>query len=227
MKNIIQYDKIPDDYKTNFIGTGYNGSCYYIGNNKVFKELYYPDIIKDSIKNLLNVNIPSFVFPKELVYDDNKFIGYTMDYIEGVSLNTLNYAPLDDYLKEIELFEYNIASMTKRDLLMADFKEENIIYTKDNKFKVVDTDFYLKIKDRDLYKINLYFLSTSILSPMMCIYSCNFKDREHEYHKELLLDSKFLPSEFLLEILKDLRSKVDYEINNINDVKKSMGLILK
>ena len=225
--NKIYYDKLPDEYKSYFIGTGYNGRCYYAGNNTVYKEFYYPSIFKDNISKLSNIKIPSFIFPNELVYVKDKFVGYTMDYVDGATLDALKSAPLTDYLKEIILFEYNIASLSNKKIFLSDLKDENIIFTKDNKLRVIDTDFYCKSNNKDLYRTNLHFFSTSVLNPIMNVYTSEFNNNNLNYHKELLIDGRYLPSKFLIEVLKDLRRKLNNEINNINDVRNSLKLILK
>ena len=62
---------------------------------------------------------------------------------------------------------------------------------------------------------------------MFDIYVSEFKNSKLDHNRNLLIEGKYLPSRFLIEVLKELRKKLHSEVINSNDIKNSISLILK
>lgn len=228
MDNIIKFNKLPDYYTSNYIGSGCNSDVFLIDNNEVFKKLNSPYIFENKINDLSKIKMRSFVFPKRLVYVKNKFVGYIMDYVDGVTLDKIKNIPIDKYIDETILFEYAIAALSVRKIYMVDFKDKNVIFTKDNTFKGIDTDLYFFVRNnKNPYKSNIRNFSTTILDPMMDVFEIEFNNKILNHNKELLIDGSYLASKFLIDVLKEMRKTIDADINNTTDVKNSLKLILK
>jgi len=228
MNNRIDFDKIPEEYRKNYIGSGDNGNCYLISNNEVFKTFFYPEIFEKRVIELTKMNNPYFIFPKKIVYVKNKFVGYIMDYVDGVTLDKMKNIDIFKYIEDIKNIEYYIAVLSRRGYFLMDFKNANIMIDKNNNIKIIDTDYFLKTDNTDkLYNTNIHDFAFAILRPFVNIYRDSFKSRELEYKRRLLIDGKYLPSKFLIDILKEYRLILLNEVNNTSDMKESMRLLLK
>lgn len=227
MENVVKFKKLPDNYRKTYISQGKNGSCFRIGQNKVFKEFNLNNFLEKSITRLSRLKIEPFVFPSELVYVDDNFVGYTMDFVDGVTLDQVKSIDLDNYLNEIRKLEYSISYLSILHYLILDFKERNIMFTSDNEFKVIDTDFYTYTDVRDLYRRNLASMATTITVPSVDVYSVNFKNRLLNYKNELLKSGRYLPSKYIIDIVNELYKYTNCEINSTSDIKNSIELILK
>lgn len=227
MKNTLKFDNLPSSYTEDSLGEGQNGHCFKLDDNTAFKLLDSPRVFEDCIKRLSKIRLSSFVFPRELVYVKDKFVGYTMDFIDGVLLDNAKYAPLDKYLREIRKLEYDIAALSLKKIYTLDLKPRNVLYSFNDGVKVIDTDFYCHSNRKNVYQINLYNLSSTILHPIMDVYDIDFESRDLNNKKELLNSGKYLPSKFLLDVLKELRKEIDFEIDNTTAVKTALELIRK
>ena len=227
MQKEVNFKSLPKEYTSNYIDEGKNGECFLIDGNRVFKRLYNPNNFIDCIERLSKIKVDTFVFPEQLVYVNNNFVGYTMEYVDGTKLKYLEGAPLKEYLKEIIKCEYSLVSLSNKKIFMLDFTPSNVMFSKDNKIKAIDTDFYNKTSRKNVYQMNLDTFSSTILTPFMDIFDTNFNNRKLNVKKELLLEGKYLPSKFILEVLKELRKEINCELNNTSDVKASLKYIRK
>ena len=227
MSNSVYLDKLPDNYTENYIDCGCNSKCFLVDNNTVFKMLNNPDVFEDNIVRLSKYKVPSFVFPKKLIYVKDKFVGYTMDYVEGTTLSDLNDALLKEYINQIIEFEYILVSISNKHIGLLDFKPRNVIYKKNNKFRVIDTDFYYLTNNKRLYQINAYQAFSTLLYPIIDIYDVRFQNKRLNYYRNLITEGRYLPSKFLLEILKEIRHNLKIEVNSINEAKEAIELIRK
>lgn len=118
---------------------------------KVFNDLWIGKLADYEQK--LDINIYSYVSPKRIMYIDDKFAGYLMDYCRGKDLSqrklnvTINEfaescVKLIEDTYKLSLLKYNIY----------DTFISNLMY--DGGFKMIDMDDYIYNKDKDIKYID-------------------------------------------------------------------------
>lgn len=203
---IIEYS---DDLKAKYLGSGYNGSCYLTKENQVFKSFNNPSLYTNNISSLVGIYSSTYIFPKVLVSLDSIIIGYIKDYVDGVELQYINKEiSLEEYIIALKIAEYDIAAISYYRILSFDVDSSNILFSTDNKFKIIDTDFYRRLKSRKgLYASNLGDFSTSILYPILNVYDTGFHDKKLLKETGQLIDGKLLPSKYIKLLLKYMNIK--------------------
>lgn len=105
--------------------------------------------LEDKIRNSSKIeSVPEIITPNAAVYDGEKFVGYTMDYVEG-----LNYNELDDrftlsqrcnlkmYASMYHKFESIVKRGNKEGIVFPDFCTcDNIIINSDGQVHLIDYD---------------------------------------------------------------------------------------
>ena len=225
MNDIVEYSK---DLEYLHVGSGFNGTCFQTKDNQVFKRINNLESRDYELKKILGINVPTYVFPKKLVSLNSVIIGYIMDYVEGIELKYLSQeVSLKGYLKALKEAENDIAILSNYGIYSIDIGNTNVLYTLDGKFKVIDTDFYIKTKDKKcLYSHNLRMFSTTILRPLFDVYTSWFNDRTLNHEKNKLIDGKLKPSKLIEILLKymDLDKEDGIQIGEVN---KELKLLYK
>lgn len=153
---------------------GQFGSCY-IFNDKALKiidrldSIVIPFNIEQNLNELTKIQIEGVSLPLELVYCNNKFIGYVMPYFNGKTLTRvllennfkLEQNIIDKYfntlINKIEILSDNYIKVN-------DIKPDNIIIY-NNELCIVDCDFYRCCKNitkEEILKYNLEELRKGI-----------------------------------------------------------------
>lgn len=135
----------------NDVKSGGEGSCYPTYKNlycKIYnkKHLTYTNLKK--LQTMLEIDIfnPYIVWPKDLVYFENNFVGYVMDQVKGAK----NLVELkDDNMSGFELpskrakiclnILKNIEYLHKKGILIGDLKDDNILVKSENEVYIIDT----------------------------------------------------------------------------------------
>ena len=225
MENTVLYNK---DLEYLHVGSGFNGTCFQTKDNQVFKRIENLESRNYGLDKLLGINVPTYVFPKKLVSLNSVIIGYIMDYVEGIELKYLSSeVSLKGYLKALKEAENDIAMLTNLGIYSIDIGNTNVLYTLDGKFKVIDTDFYIKTKDKKgLYSHNLRMFSTTILKPLFDVYTSRFNDSILNHEKNKLIDGRLKPSKLIEMLLKymDLNKEDGIQIGEFN---KELKLLYK
>ncbi len=222
--NIIEYS---DELKAKYISSGFNGSCYLTNRNQVFKNFNNPNLYVNNIHSIVGINSSTYVFPKTLVRLGAVIIGYIMDYIDGVEIKYLNKEiGLDEYIYALRIAEYDIASLSVYRISSYDVGGRNIMFSTDNRFKVIDTDFFIKLKSRiGLYSHNLDEFSPGALEPILDVYTSRFYDKRLTKEKEKLIDGKLCPSKYIELLLKYMNIKSSSI--SVNDFSNRLKLLYK
>lgn len=121
---------------------------------KIIRDFYnrYTQIGLKNIKilkeynGIISLEFPEFVLPEALVYIENQFRGYIMQYINGITLSDyLNNPniPLEEKLhtlKEIGKLLDKLSNFKKipYNIVLGDFHENNIIITDDYQIRIID-----------------------------------------------------------------------------------------
>ena len=154
-----------------------------------------------------------------------------MDYVDGIELKYLNNEiSLRDYINALKIAEYDIAAISSLGIYSFDVKADNMLYTKDNRFKVIDTDLFCKVKkNRELYNINMGNFSHSVMSPIFNMYSSRFKSRHLENKRGDLIEGKIPSSKYIKMLLRylDIRESEDISIKDFSNELKLLFYIAK
>lgn len=225
MKN---FDVLPEYYTKDYLGSGYNASVYKLDDNNVFKKFDKPNKFEYSCEYLSNYCSDAFIYPKELVYENGRFVGYIMDYIHGNTLDKIDENEnIHKYIEEVKRKEYDVAGISAHKLFAIDFKAENIIYTDDKELIFIDTDYYFKYPKKDLYQLNLTSFSFACLMPLLNIYHEDFKSKRLNHYKELVKDGRMRASRFFNEVTDEINHEVSSDIETFKDAREGLKLILK
>ena len=212
-----------DIYVVKGLGHGKCADCYLTKDNKVLKVFYNPNYFEDRVKKVYKLNVPKLVFPDEIVKLNDDFIGYLMEPIDGTLIDKVSSIDIETFIREVRLLEYSIAELAIKKYFLFDCRSENIMYTKDGHLVIIDTDFYVEEKNnKELYSNNLSYFSPQLLGPILNIDETEFKSKKLNHLKNLLLEGKYLPSKFLVDLLKELRSKT---INTTEELKNKVKLV--
>ena len=142
------------------LGAGGEGQIYHAQDNpNVLVKIYtkkIPSHLENKVKRMTElksenmINDKCIAYPKDLVYQNNKFIGYTMNKVQGETLHIMNYANLKDnpevndrkalvqvainYIKVIQ-------NIHRHNILLVDINEGNILVDLKTKLvSIVDLD---------------------------------------------------------------------------------------
>ncbi len=133
----------------NLIGHGAESLVYRFDSDKVFKYLINPTKNKiNKITALSMLNIPNFVFPEELVYNEKgQPIGYIMDQVSVDASKSIDNKAmqLQTIADKIELFkkqENLLKAAHNNDLIMVDFNYRNFLIDQLQNVVAIDTDNY-------------------------------------------------------------------------------------
>jgi hypothetical protein len=225
MANIVEYDK---SFEKKKIGSGCNGVCYLTSDNQVFKRIDYPEIFEQNLRSLVGKRNPTYVFPKQLVSLNSIIIGYIMDYVEGVRLDYLgNEISIQDYLNALRIAEYDIAAISSMHIFSIDVSDDNILFSKDKRFKIIDTDYYRKLKtSSNIYNSNLRNFSHASLSLLLNLYKDRFKNNNLEYLRESLINGTARPSQFISTLLNYIQIS-DISNSSVAELKDELKLLYK
>ena len=133
---------------------------------KVFKKQWMELHNEESFSEIFGIENETCVFPKCRIEIDGTFQGYAMQYIDG--------SMLDQVVKEIDLktlteairkAESDLKLLSADKIMFNDVNQGGLMWTKDGKIKVIDTDFFLKYEDiaeEKTYSHNLEHFNTMI-----------------------------------------------------------------
>ncbi len=141
----MEYNNIYNQLEEeNTIGIGKEVTAYKI-NNRVIK-IFHKDrksnlnlINIDGLIKLTTLNLHCFNNPKELIYDNNKVVGYVEDYIED------NYLNIELLKNNLDLLYEDIISLSNNGLIISDIQYNYLSNNKDFKFNDMTSYGYLNL----------------------------------------------------------------------------------
>ena len=222
MEKELYYDKLPEEYSkypiTKYDGT--SSACFIINDGKdVFKRLENMDDIAYELKGYTDIESDCFVFPKSLVYEEGKLVGCIKDFVPGVTLrdSDLNI-DFDVFINALQELEMCIAKdVTKNYVQITDMNGSNLIFTPDNKIKVVDTELFISYYDENLSQlmnINMREYNNDLLS---CLHIENIKNEYFEGLFRKVLYGMIFISEYLTEVMNYLRANSNKPLVTVKD----------
>lgn len=145
---------------------GIRGSCstvYPYKNNTVLKllndsgkKLYN----EEQFSNIVGLKNETCVFPKQAVFLEEQFVGYTMEQVHGEQLQnviaSLDFSVLERALQKVEA---DLHVLAKDKILFQDVNQGNLMWDAENQtIKIIDTDFFQKeegIQEEECYNHNI------------------------------------------------------------------------
>ena len=133
-----------------FIGAGGEGIVYKTYHNfrcKLYKEKYQTYLNHKKLKDMLSLNVNNdfIVWPKDIVYHNNTFVGYIMDDItNAINLDDARDKSFSNYSFKERLhiaFEFikHIKYLHDRNIIIGDMKFENVLVKNEKNVFIIDT----------------------------------------------------------------------------------------
>lgn len=221
------------DLTKNYIGSGINGRCYKIDNNRVYKRFkkankdysFIEDLHDFACENKSNI----FLFPKELVYSGKDIIGYITDYAGNRNLDFMDQDIKIDYLiNEIKRLEREIVRYSCLHLKLFDMHIGNIFISEKTPIKVIDTDEYYfdSSSPGTLLEQNLSQASYPLINGIFDG-QLSFKNRKLNYDKNTCFLGGLLVSDYINRVINELESVKEDKIDTVGDLQENIRLILK
>lgn len=152
------------------LGRGACSTVYKYGADLVIKMLNEKGIElhnEDEFSNLVGIENPTCVFPRNKVEIDGKFQGYTMDYVQGEELHkVIKQLDFPTLISAIQKVENDLQQLSAEKVVFQDLNQGGIMWDKEkNCIKIIDTDFFEKnesISEEQCYSANITSFNSMI-----------------------------------------------------------------
>ena len=220
----------------------------YLNNQKMIDHNL--NVIKQLFNNYFElISIKELVLPKEYIFYNNKIVGYSMPYINGLSLHEIieNNSLYTSYMRLIFIRLLNMIENIKTlpfDFYIGDMHEKNIIVDKHLNPYIIDSDSFiinnnkLKINDNTIigkypnqYFNNEELNKIGISSDYFCLFSIilnysfkniiNYNNKPVDFIKN---DKQFKSLNYIIERLNNINDFyiTEDDINNIFKLKYNL-----
>lgn len=212
-----------------FLGMGSQGICYLDKKNKIVYKIfhgYFDDedegYTADDILKFSGIRNNTFIWPSDVVYANDRIIGYTMPYVSSVNLcdTDLLSTNLNLLEKAIDKSYCDIEILTKNNVCLYDVMY-NILYS-NGKINVIDSMEY-NFGNATL-KENMAAFDAEIRYFLVDNYFDEFVNNDILL-REMYHDKKNVTS---LEFLRMFRNKLsEYIGTDIDKLEKAKKLVMK
>ena len=122
---------------------------------------------EDEFSNLFGIKNSTCVFPRSKVEIDEKFQGYTMDYVQGEELHkVIKQLDFPTLISAIQKVEDDLKQLSTEKVVFQDLNQGGIMWNKEkNCIKIIDTDFFEKnenINEEQCYNANITSFNSMI-----------------------------------------------------------------
>ena len=231
---------IVNDYNEIFdlpiIGQGHTGVSYLTKDGQVLKYILGSKEHYNDLQMFTYIKNDNFAFPRALVYFEEpvqeKFLGYTMQYFEGVDFRHLNpNTNFNHLLTECDKIEEDINTLSSRNAIyMDDINPSNVIYTNNGELKVIDTDFYSYFPSEEeylLYRHNMYEWGNFLLT-MLAFNEFPFENSKiNDLYLNSILYGKTSPTRVIRYLLEEIKDKTNHDVETLDEFHKSLSLVKK
>ena len=230
--NIYIEDKkdIKNLYKLKSSRYGSNSDIYVL-NDTLLKIFTYFSLISEyyNIEKISKLNIGNVSIPKKMIYIDERFSGYSMDYMKGIILPRVNENTNYNYfISNLNEIERTISIFSNNKIEMRDLNCFNILYNENNnKFNIVDIDCYKEnrfISKEEIFKDNLFYFESTLLSSICTKNTINNTKLYNDLSN--IIRNGINNNLNIINIFGDIKiyleNYCDKEINTIKDVRKCL-----
>jgi hypothetical protein len=195
--------------------------AYKIYKNNMKNHIILNTIDMDyQLERLSRINLDSYVTPKFNLTDSRGFfIGYGMDYIKGNTINELNVrVNIDKFIDDLKKLEEDTYCLSENRFQLRDRNDRNVIYTKNDGFKLIDLDNGIFLDDKsidELNKENLLFIKKMIETS---VFGLDLFDKKYSYDDELA--DCLSSNESLTDFIEYLEKSIKKEKILIKDIRK-------
>ena len=120
---------------------------------------------EETFFNIVGIENSTCVFPRDRVYIDGTFQGYTMECVQGKPLHeSIRGMDLDQLMAAIQLVEDDLKRLSLERILFQDLNQGSIMWDDEKGIiKIIDTDFFVKdenIQPEGCYEHNMNAFNT-------------------------------------------------------------------
>ena len=179
----------------NLVGYGKNGNVYKYRKDaiKVFPNGDVPSTLLDvdTCSKLCDISTNCILLPKNIVYYNNNFSGYTLKLVKRGNNKSIINMDKDDLVSNVKGIERDVELLSKKGVLLDGILPENVIIsdkiyiTDPSKYIIIDSDKN-SLSSFNSYQIHL-LLSNLVLSSLK---KTDIKPNELRKLKRLLLSKK-------------------------------------
>lgn len=225
------------------LGRGACSIVYKYGNDLVIKALNEKGIElhnEDEFSSIVGIENSTCVFPKSKVEIDGDFKGYTMDYVHGVPLHEIiKRMDIPTLISAIKRVESDLRHLSSERVLFQDLNQGGIMWDdKENKIKIIDTDFFKKnesIEEEQCYSANITSFNSMIEMELGIINGQGTKLSEHLhrnpefsklYTKYMLysLNGKNISvTELIDKAVEIFENEFGTKVNSIDEMQQLLG----
>ncbi len=226
MEKDLHIDNL-DELTQNEISSTDNGKCYRVNDDLVFKYVENPN--EDIIKRLSKFYSTHFAFPRALVYENGKLIGYIREFVIGEMITNLpEFVSFEKYTNEMERIEREIEVLTKYKLRIVGLNRKNIIFDNEQGTRIIDTEgVFEENSSNNLYSSNMIAFSSNIMYPVFNMNETEFTNEKLNRYKQMVLEGKMNPSNLIHEINYELYGLGFDRVENLNDFKNQIKCLQK
>lgn len=212
-----------------YVSKGTTAKCYRYDDDKIIKvyrdtprkkALFDRRNMFELLEYLGDIKNDSYLGTEKIFTTNGNIVAYSMPYAKGRTLmnmdRSVSIPVLLEQLKKLRLDTYKVMELEYR---IQDMHDRNIIYSKEDGFKVIDLDGGVKFStygNKNLEMHNLKELKTTIIKAMLKTpyrYDIEFVDRELETMYQSLDDNI---DHLILEMVKYTKC----EEPNVSDLTK-------
>ena len=183
-----------------YVSMGTTAKCYKYENDKIIKvyrntprkkELFERRDMLELLEYLGEIKNDSYLGTDQVFTTNGDIVAYTMPYAKGKTLMNMDRSvPISVLLEQLKKLRYDTYKVMELEYRILDMHDRNIIYSKEEGFKVIDLDGgvkYATCGSKNLEMHDLKELKTTIIKAMLKIpyrFEIEFVDDELEamYH---------------------------------------------
>jgi hypothetical protein len=166
-----------------------------------FKQFKYN---QSKISFFQSLNLSNFVFPNDVVYTDEKPIGYTMDFVNGKNIHYCDDKKVTSIIEASNTVCNNVKLLSNHKLVPVDLNIDNIIWDNINEqYVFVDTYGYIyseKLDPETIYKHNIGRINESIICGLI----------SQDWYAEMIAFLIHNRSKFIEQVSKKTKNRNNY-----------------
>ena len=195
IKNIKPYTSV---FK--YLSRGTTAKCYKLDDRRVIKvysntarkkQLFEKNDMFELLEYIGEIANDSYIGTQDIYLCHNDIVAYSMPYAKGKNLMDMDRStPIPVLIEQLKKLRYDTYKITECEYRIEDMHDRNILYSKEEGFKVIDLDGgkrYQTFGNRLFEMHNLKVLKETIIKGLLKVpYHCDIvfddDELEHLYH---------------------------------------------